>query len=138
MKCVGFLFMLAVASAESDRAASMFQRGHLIGGSTAYLVQSPDIEAPPPLSTFTVENDAQFKELMLRIQRRQAEADANSGGGSVAFTTNPDGSTTMSFQSQKECALFETWAEQSLSDYSESIQMGFAGIDRAERKVVLH
>jgi hypothetical protein len=43
----------------------------------------------------------------------------------------------MFFQSQRDGAVFDAWAEQSLSDFEESAQMGFAGIDRMEGKVVL-
>jgi hypothetical protein len=138
MRLARFLFVLAMASAASGSpASSIFQHGHLIGGSTAYLIQSPDIAAPPPLSAFSVENDAQFKELMLRIHRAQAEADANTGGASITYAPNPDGSTTMLYPSQKDCAVFETWAEQPTTEYEESTQMGFSGIDRMEGKVVL-
>jgi hypothetical protein len=50
---------------------------------------------------------------------------------------NPDGLTAAILLNQRPCVAFETWAEQSTSDFAESASTGVGGLERTEGKVVM-
>jgi len=105
--------------------------GVRVGGSVAYLAESSDIHEPAYINP-----DARRLAQILLSKREQAQTQAKCSGA-VPLTINPDGSATELLPRQAPCAAFETWAEERSSNYAESIQTGFSGIDRTKGKTVL-
>jgi hypothetical protein len=112
-------------------AQSTSHSGLRIGGSVAYLAVSSDIHEPTYLSP-----DARRLAQLMLSRREQEQAQAKCSGA-VPLTIHPDGSATELLSTQAPCIAFETWAEERSSEYAESVQTGFTGIDRTEGKIVL-
>ena len=125
MKLAGFL--LIITSAVPVAAQSGFEHGHKIGSNITYLEESS--QAAP---------GSQAAEILANLRIQFAEAPGNSKGSSVPIVVNPKGLNTTILLNQKPCAAFETWAEQSTSDFAESAGTGVTVIERTERKAVFH
>jgi hypothetical protein len=119
-------------AAHQSPASSMAQNGLRVGGSVAYLTESSDVREPASY----LDPDARRRAQILLSGREQAQAQAKCSGA-VPIEIHPDGSATELLSSLAPCAAFETWAEQQSPDYSESVQTGFTGIDRAPGETIL-
>jgi hypothetical protein len=83
-----------------------------------------------------IDPDARRLAQVLLSRREQARTQAKCSGA-VPIEIHADGSATEMLSTQAPCAAFETWAEESSTDYAESIQTGFTGIERTAGKTVL-
>jgi hypothetical protein len=129
VKLAGFLLVFSAAGLLRGQAA---HGGVRIGGSVAYLTASSDVREPASY----IDPDARRLAQLLLSRREQAQAQAKCSGA-VPIEIHPDGSATELLSTQAPCVAFETWAEERSSDYAESVQTGFTGIDRTEGKIVL-
>jgi len=129
VKLAGFVFVLAVVPGFAQSAP---HEGVRIGGNIAYLAASSDVREPASY----VDPDARRLAQLLLARREQSQAQAKCGGA-VPLAIHPDGSATELLSTQAPCVAFETWAEERSSDYAESVQTGFTGIERTEGKIVL-
>ena len=128
MRPAGFVLALAAVTAA---AQSTPHNGLRIGGSVAYLTASSDVHEP----TYINPDTRRLAQLLLS-RRELAQAQAKCSAA-VPLTIHPDGSATELLSTQAPCAAFETWAEEQSSEYAESVQTGFTGIDRAQGKTIL-
>ena len=127
MRLAGFVFAFAAAAAQSTP-----HDGLRVGGSVAYLAASSEAREPASY----IDPDARRLAQLLLARREQAQAQAKCSGG-VPVEIHPDGSATELLPIQTPCAAFETWVEEQATEYAESVQTGFTGIDRGEGKTVL-
>jgi hypothetical protein len=137
VKLAGFVFVLWAAALVIDPLidpliGQLARSGLRIGGSVAYLTASSDVREPASY----IDPDARRLAQLLLSRREQAQAQAKCSGA-VPIEIHPDGSATELLSTQAPCVAFETWAEERSSDYAESVQTGFTGIDRTEGKIVL-
>jgi hypothetical protein len=122
----------ALAAAQSGQ-----QHGFRLGSSIAFLSQDPNLEQPAQAGGFFAENVEALKAMMEVQQRARLEWLANYGGADFPLTKNRDGSMAPLVRTQKPSAVFETWTAQRSTDYAESAQTGFTGIERSEGKAML-
>jgi hypothetical protein len=109
VKLAGFLLILACAVPAV--AQSGLDHGHKIGSNIAYLEDSPGGA------------QAQTAEILSNLQIQFSELIGNARGSAVP---NP-----------RPCAAFETWAEQTTSDFAESAGTGVTGVQRTAGKIVM-
>lgn len=137
MKPAGFVFILSasvlvIGSLTGPLIGQAAHSGVRIGGSVAYLAASSEVREPASY----VDPDARRLAQLLLSRREQAQAEAKCSGA-VPIEIHADGSATELLSTQAPCVAFETWAEQRSSEYAESVQTGFTGIDRTQGKIVL-
>ncbi len=123
MKLAGFIL---VSIAIPVGAQSGFEHGHKIGSTIAYLEESSQAG-----------QGSQAAEILANLRIQFAELPGNSTGSAVPIVVNPNGLNTAILLNPRPCAAFETWAEQSTSDFAESAGTGVGGIVRTEGKVVM-
>jgi hypothetical protein len=129
VKLAGFVFAFAAAAGFAQSTA---HEGVRVGGNVAYLTASSEAQEPASY----VDPDARRLAQLLLARREQAQAQAKCSGA-VPLAIHPDGSATELLSSQAPCVAFETWAEERSSEYAESVQTGFTGIERTEGKMFL-
>jgi hypothetical protein len=129
VKPAGFVFAFAAGLVA---AQSTPHNGLRVGGSVAYLAASSDVTEPAYINP-----DARRLAQLLLSRRELAQAQAKCSAA-VPITIHPDGSATELLSTQAPCIAFETWAEEQASDYAESVQTGFTGVERTPGKMVLH
>ena len=134
MKLAGFVLMLLAVPLAAQSAQP---HGLRLGSSIAFLAQAPNLEEPARGGALFIENAESLKAIMQDQQRARLEWLANYDGADFPVVKNPDGSMTPLVVSSRPGAAFDTWVGQQSTDYVESAQTGFTGIDRTEGKAIL-
>jgi hypothetical protein len=116
-------FLLILVAAVPVVAQSGLEHGHKIGSNITYLEESS--------------GGAQSAEILANLKIQFAEVPGNPGPSSIPVVVNPGALNVAVVVNQKPCAAFETWAEQTTSDFAESATTGVGGIKRTEGKVVM-